>query len=90
MTDYRAFLRRRILEDIYDRMSDDEKRLFVQMTMQNKSAEEILARLDGIDKRIVNLNGGKAFVKDFAANVLGNYFADASIYLGAKIIKAIR
>lgn len=27
-----ALMRRRLLEDIYDRMTDDEKRLFVQLT----------------------------------------------------------
>ena len=40
-----ALMRRKILEDIYDRMSDEEKRLFVQLTMQQKSADEIMSAL---------------------------------------------
>ena len=37
-----ALMRRRLLEDMYDRMTDDERKLFVMMTMQNRSSDEIL------------------------------------------------
>ena len=35
-------MRRKLLEQMYDRMTDEEKRLFAMMTMQNKSNSEIL------------------------------------------------
>ena len=37
-----ALMRRKLLEQMYDRMTDEEKRLFAMMTMQNKSNGEIL------------------------------------------------
>ena len=85
-----AILRRKMLEQLYDKMSQEEKLVFVQMTMQNKSNEQIIARLDDVRQRVIDANGGRAFTKDFLANVLGNYAADASIYLAAKLLKAIR
>ena len=37
-----ALMRRKLLEEIYDKMTDEEKRIFAMMTMQNKSNDEIL------------------------------------------------
>jgi hypothetical protein len=36
-----ALMRQRLLEEIYDRMTDDEKRLSIQLTLQQRSADEI-------------------------------------------------
>ena len=72
-----AMMRRRLLEDIYDRMTDDEKRLFVQMTMQNRSTEEIMRQLKKNEQHLEHLveHANKdrwyvAFGSDVAANVL--------------------
>ena len=40
-----ALMRKKLLEEMYDRMTDDEKKLFVQMTLQQKSSAEILSAL---------------------------------------------
>ena len=85
---YKGLMRQKLLEQMYDRMSDEEKRMFIQMTLQNKSSEEIMQRLNAIDNKIDNK--GSAFKKDLAANVLGNYIADASIYLLSRLVKMIR
>ena len=37
-----ALARRMLLERIYDKMTDKEKRIFVLLSMQNKSNDEIL------------------------------------------------
>ena len=47
-----ALLRQKMLEDIYSRMSDDEKKLFVQMALQNRSADEILQALQQQSEQI--------------------------------------
>ena len=72
-----AMMRRRLLEDIYDRMTDDEKRLFVQMTMQNRSTEEIMRQLkineQHLEQLVEHANKDRwyvAFGSDVAANVL--------------------
>lgn len=72
-----ALMRRKLLEDIYDRMTDEEKKLFVQMTMQNRSADQIMKalkqnqqHLERIVKHIDKDRWYIAFGSDVAANVL--------------------
>ena len=72
-----ALMCRRLLEDIYDRMTDEEKRLFVQMTMQNKTASDIMRelklnqqKLEHIVKHIDKDRWYVSFSSDVAANVL--------------------
>jgi hypothetical protein len=36
-----ALMRQKLLEEMYDRMTDDEKRLFIQLTLQQRSTDEI-------------------------------------------------
>lgn len=72
-----ALMRRKLLEDMYDRMTDEEKRLFVMMTMQDRSSDEILQAIRQNRQRLEHLvehadrdQWYKAFGSDVAANVL--------------------
>lgn len=74
-----ALLRRRLLEQMYDRMTDDEKRLFVQMSMQQRSSDEILQAIrqnqQHLEQLVEHANQDRwwvAFGSDVAANVLTN------------------
>lgn len=68
-----ALMRRRLLESIYDRMTDEEKRLFVQMTMQQKSIDEIMQALQHQSRQLDNIQKTQqTFGQDFASNLLGN------------------
>lgn len=68
-----ALMRRKVLEDIYDRMSDEEKRLFIQMTMEQRSTDEILSALQRQSAQIQDLrNHQQTFGEDFASNIAGN------------------
>ena len=42
-----ALMRRKLLEQMYDRMTDEEKRLFVMMTMQNRSNDMTIPAVNG-------------------------------------------
>ncbi len=73
----RAVARRMLLERIYDKMSDEEKRLFVLMTMQKKSNDEILRAIQRNQQHLEHLvehadrdRWYTAFGSDVAANVL--------------------
>lgn len=73
----RAVARRMLLERIYDKMSDEEKRLFVLMTIQNKSNDEILRAIQQNQQHLERLvehadrdRWYTAFGSDVAANVL--------------------
>lgn len=72
-----AIARRMLLERIYDKMTDEEKRIFAMMTMQNKSNDEILQAIRQNQQHLQHLvehaNRDRwyvAFGSDVAANVL--------------------
>lgn len=72
-----AIARRMLLERIYDKMTDEEKRIFVMMTMQNKSNDKILRAIQQnrqhLQRLVEHADRDKwyvAFGSDVAANVL--------------------
>ena len=83
-----ALMRRKLLEDIYERMTDDEKKLFVQMTMQQRSADEILAALQQQSAQLQDLRSRQqTFGQDFLSNILGNATWDGAVWLLGKLLK---
>ena len=90
--DCTGLIRRKLLEDIYDKMSDDDKRLFVQLTLQNKSRDEILqalaqqnAKIEDVSKKI----GNHPFATDLFSNVLGNGITDGLLWLGKALFRKL-
>lgn len=79
-----ALARRELLEKIYDRMTDDEKRLFVQMTMQQRSTRDIMAALESQSSQLARLQQTQqTFGQDFLSNILGNFaYGGATWILG--------
>ena len=77
MSSTNAIARRMLLERIYDKMTDEEKRIFAMMTMENKSNGEILQAIRQNQQHLEHLvehadrdQWYKAFGSDVAANVL--------------------
>lgn len=73
----KAIARRILLERIYDKMSDEEKHIFVMLSMMGRSDEEILQAIQQNQQRLEHLveHADKdrwyiAFGSDVAANVL--------------------
>ena len=85
MSVYRALMRRKLLEELYDKMSDEDKATFAHLTMQDKSHEEIMRSLQGIKKQIDD--GKHSFASDLLANVSGNAIWDAVIGVGKWVLK---
>lgn len=86
--DIDGYLRRQLLERIYNKMSDDEKRLFVQLTMQNKSHTEIMQALQQQSAKIDRLQKTQqTFGEDFLSNVAGNFFYGGIVYLARRLFK---
>ena len=84
-----ALMRRKLLEQMYDRMTDEEKRIFAMMTMQNKSNDEILRAIQQNQQHLQHLvdkadrdRWYTAFGSDVAANVL----TTAGFWLMGKLI----
>ena len=83
-----ALMRHKLLEDIYDRMTDDEKKLFVQMTMQQRSTEDILTALRQQSAQIQDLRSRQqTFGQDFLSNILGNATWDGAMWLFGKLFR---
>lgn len=83
-----ALMRRRLLEDIYDRMSDEEKRLFIQMTMEQKSAGDIMQALQQQSQKIDRLQQTQqTFAQDFASNIAGNFLYGGVVWLARRLFK---
>ena len=85
-----SLMRRKLLERIYDRMTPDERRLFVQMTLQNRSHTEIMQALQQQSAKIDRLQKTQqTFGEDFLSNVAGNGAYDLLLYLARRLFKAI-
>lgn len=85
-----ALARRYLLEKIYNQLSDEDKRTFVLMTMQNKSANDIMQAIQQNQQHLEHLvekadrdRWYTAFGSDVAANVL----TTAGFWLLQKIFK---
>lgn len=82
-----ALVRRRLLEEMYDRMTDDEKKLFVQMVMQQKSSDEIMKALQRQSAQIEDLRRRQqTFGEDFASNIAGNLVYGGIVWLASRLL----
>ena len=83
-----AIARRQLLERIYNKMSDDEKRLFIQMTMQNKSHSEIMSALQQQQAQLTDLRKHQQTVaEDFTSNIAGNAAWEVLVFLAKKLFR---
>jgi len=86
-----ALMRRKLLEEMYDRMTDDEKKLFVQMTLQQKSSAEILSALQQQSAQLQDLGRRQqTFGEDFLSNILGNATWDGAVWLLRSLARLAR
>lgn len=83
-----ALLRRRILEDIYGRMTDEEKKLFVRMTMQQRGTDEIMSALRQQQAQLQDIKQHQqTFAEDFASNIAGNAVWDGLLWITRKLFR---
>lgn len=83
-----ALMRRKMLESICERMTDEEKRLFIQMKMQNRSHKEIMSSLKQQQAQLSRLQKTQqTFASDFASNIAGNAVWDGLLWIARKLIK---
>ena len=81
-------MRRKLLEDIYDRMSDEEKKIFIQMTMEQRSADDIMQALQQQSVKLDRLQQSQqTFTEDFVSNIAGNAVWDGLLWLTRKLFR---
>lgn len=84
---YRELMRRQLLENIYEKMSEEDKRLFIQLTMQDKSHTEIMEALQKQQANLEEIKRGQNWITDFGSDVAANFLTDGLILLGRKLLK---
>lgn len=84
---YKEYMRRQILEEMYERMSPEEKRTFVHLTMQDKDHKEIMDALQEISHKADNNH--HSWVSDFGANLAGNAVFDGAVWLFSKLFRKL-
>lgn len=86
-----GLMRKRLMESMYDRMTDEEKRLFVQMTLQQRSTDDILNAIQRQSLQIQDVRENQqTFVKDFTSNLAGNAVWDGAVWLMTKLLRRLR
>lgn len=89
MNAYRELMRRKLLEEIYNGLDDKDKRLFVQLTMQDKSWSEIAQALAQQKMQLDRIEKNQNWVVDFGSDVAANFLTDGLIWLGSKLFKKL-
>lgn len=87
---YRELMRRKLLEQMYDKMSDEEKRTFVQLMMQDRDHRDImdaLQRQQAQISRVVEKVEKQSFALDFGSDILANFTTDGLIWLASKLFR---
>ena len=87
MNSYRALMRKKLLERIYDKMSPEEQRTFVQLTLQDKDHNEIMSALNELKEKADSNH--HSFLSDFGANILGNGVYDGAVWLLSKLVRKL-
>ena len=86
---YRELMRKKLLEQMYDKMSDEDKRLFVRLTMQDKDHQEIMQALNQQKADLEAIKRKQNWAVDFGSDVAANLFTDSLIWIGSKLFKKI-
>lgn len=85
----RAMMRRKLLEEIYDRMSDEEKRLYVQMSIQDKDHHEIMQALSRQQSQLEDIKRKQNWLTDFGSDIAANFLTDGLIWIGSRLFKRL-
>lgn len=89
MRGYRELMRRQLLERIYDKMSEEEKRTFVQLTLQDKSHTEIMEALSRQRAQLDKIEKKQNWLTDFGSDIAANFLTDGLIWLGSRLFKKL-
>ena len=83
-----ALMRRKMLDGIYDKMTEEEKRLFAMLSMQNRSSDEILRAIQQNQQhleRLVEHVDQDQWYKSFGADVAANVLTQSAFWILNKL-----
>ena len=85
----RAILRRQLLEEIYNDLSEEDKRTFIQLTMQDKSWSEIAQALQQQKTQLDRIEKNQNWAVDLGSDIAANFLTDGLIWLGSKLFRKL-
>ena len=88
--DYSELIKRKLLEQIFEKMSEEEKQSFIQLQMQSKSHNEIMSALSKQQNDLEQIKKKQNWKTDFLSDIAANFTTDGIIYLGAKLLKNLK
>ena len=80
-------MRKKLLEQMYDKMSDEDKRLFVRLTMQDKDHQEIMQALSQQRMQLDEIKKDQNWTRSFGSDLLANFTSAGVLWLGSKLFK---
>lgn len=86
---YRELMRRKLLEEMYDKLSPDEKRTFLQLTMEDRNYKDIMAALQQQKEDLDAIKKKQNWVTDFGSDIAANFLTDGLIWLGSKLFRKL-
>lgn len=89
MNTCRAILRRQLLEEIYNDLSEEDKRTFIQLTMQDKSWSEIAQALQQQKTQLDRIEKNQNWAVDIGSDIAANFITDGLIWLGSKLFRKL-
>ena len=82
-------LRRKLLEEIYNDLSEEDKRTFIQLTMQDKSWSEIAQALQQQKTQLDRIEKNQNWAVDIGSDIAANFITDGLIWLGSKLFRKL-
>ena len=92
MSVYRELMRRKLFEEIYEKMSPEERNAFAQLTTSSKNHDEIMEAIRMQGEQISHISDSvdrRSWITDFGSDVAANFFTDGIIWLGSRIAKKL-
>lgn len=84
--DYRGLMRKKLLEQMYDRMTDEEKRLFIQMSIQDRDHRAIMQALSEQKSQLDDVRREQRnWAKAYGSDLLANFTSAGILFLGSKL-----
>lgn len=82
-------MRRQLIKKIYDGMSEEDKRAYMQLTMQEKGRNEIMEALGRQQVQLDDIHRSQSWVNDFGANLAGNAVWDGLVWIGSRLFRKL-
>lgn len=87
---YNELIKRELLKQIFEKMSDEEKQTFIQLQLQSKNHDEVMNALSKQQGDLEQIKKKQNWKTDFLSDIAANFTTDGIIYLGSKLLKNLK